>query len=144
MDATEERIEAFLDDYQAALSVYDAERSASYWGLPGMLISDEFAGALDSREAMAGGLASGYEFYRSLGLDRVEHTLLATDQVSERIARARLVWHFYAGDELIADANYEYLMRMDDDGPHMYVGISIDEMEVLRRAAGKRGVDLPG
>ena len=144
MDATEERIEDFLDDYQAALSTYDAERSASYWGQPGMLISDEFAGALDSREAMAAGLASGYGFYRSLGLDRVEHTLLACDQVSERIARARLVWHFYAGDELIADANYEYLLRLDDDGPHMYVGVSIDEMDVLRRAAEKRGVELPG
>jgi len=144
MTMTADQIEAFLDEYEQALSDFDADKSASLWGVPGMLLSDDFVGALDSRSAMAEGLASGYPFYRELGLERVEHTLLGHEDLSERVTRVRVLWHFYSGDELLVDGNYEYLIRADDDGPHMYVGVSIDEMDNLRRLAAERGIQVPG
>lgn len=85
-----DELERFLDDYQAALAAFDSERSAALWGLPGMILSDEFAGALDSRELMARGLAQSYPLYRELGMGGVEHTLLEHAALTERMARLRV------------------------------------------------------
>ena len=65
----EERIAEFFDAYAAALREFDAGRHGGAWGLPGMIVTDDFAGALESRADMAAGLASSYPLYRMLGLE---------------------------------------------------------------------------
>lgn len=139
---SDERIEDFLTRYEEALGAYDAQASAALWGTPGMLISDEFAGALDSRDEMARGLASGYPLYRELGLDRVAHTVRGIERITGRIARVSLTWHFFAGAEKLVDGEYQYLLRDDDDGLHAYVGVSIDEYAKLMALAAERGIEL--
>lgn len=42
----------------------------------------------------------------------------------------------------MTDGDYEYLMRRNEDGLHMYVAIAIDETEKLLKLARRRGVDL--
>ncbi|MEV6359566.1 hypothetical protein [Nocardia asteroides] len=138
-----DELERFLDDYQAALAAFDSERSAALWGLPGMILSDEFAGALDSRELMAQGLAQSYPLYRNLGMGGVEHTLLEHAALTKRMARLRVRWHFRdtAGAPLV-DSDYEYLLRRDDDGWHAYVAVAIDEAAKLAGLAAEKGIDL--
>ena len=60
MGIEEERLAEFFDAYAAALREFDAEATAQLWGLPGMIVTDDFAGALESRADMAAGLASSY------------------------------------------------------------------------------------
>ncbi|MFE3444478.1 hypothetical protein ACFXNW_15730 [Nocardia sp. NPDC059180] len=142
---TRDEIESFLDEYQAGLSAYDAEGSAALWGMPGTILSDAFVGSLHSRTEMAQGLSQSYPFYQQLGLARVDHTLLEQVDVTERIVRVRVRWHFYDdADDLLTDGDYEYLLRRDDDGLHAYVAVAIDEMEKLTKLAADKGIQLPG
>lgn len=136
-------LEAFFDAYGAALSSFDAERAAAQWGTPGTLLSDGFAGSLSSTAEMAQGLAQSYPFYRRLGLARVSHTVIELAELTGRIIRIRVRWHFYdESGELLTDSDYEYLLRRDDDGLRAYVAVAIDEQEKLAKLAAAKGIDL--
>ena len=142
MDTTE--LEGFLRTYEEAMGSYDAARLAALWGMPGTVLTDDFVGSLDSRAALEGALSQAHDFYRSLGLARVSHTLLDHTDVTERITRVRLRWHFHgAGDEVLTDSDYEYVLRRDDDGIHAYVAVSIDEQQKLAELAERLGI-TPG
>ncbi|MGO4857314.1 hypothetical protein [Arthrobacter sp. 2MCAF14] len=136
-------VEAFLAEYQDALTSYDAVRSAAQWGTPATMITDRFVGTLRSREEMAQGLAQAYPLYKSFGLTRIEHTIIERIDVTKRIIRVRVRWHFFADDELLTDSDYEYTLRKDDDGIHAYVAVAIDEEEKLRELADRKGIQLP-
>jgi hypothetical protein len=140
-----DEIESFLGEYQSTLSAYDAERTAALWGIPGTIVSDEFVGALHSREEMAQGLAQAHPIYQMLGLSRVDHAVLECVELTPALARIRVRWHFYDGDDaLLTDSDYEYLLRRDDEGWRTYVAVAIDEAEKLARLAADRGIRLPG
>lgn len=143
MSETEHEVERFLTRYGSSLADFDAKASAEMWGLPGVILSDEFAGALDSREQMARGLEQSYPLYRALGLSEVTHTLLERVQVTARIVRVRVRWHFYDDTgEHLTDGDYEYLLRRDDDGFRAYVATAIDEAERMGELADRKGIDL--
>jgi hypothetical protein len=138
-----EEIEAHLRAYEHALSSFDAKRTAELWGVPGTIISDTFAGALDSREAMAAGLEQSYPVYRRLGLHHVEHQTLHRIDLTDRLLLVHVRWLFYdSTDELLTDGHYEYLLRQDDDVLRTYVAVAIDEQEKLTQLAQRQGIDL--
>ncbi|MEU4314100.1 nuclear transport factor 2 family protein [Nocardia sp. NPDC024068] len=143
--AVRDEIESFLDEYQSTLSSYDAERTASLWGTPGTIVGDEFVGALHSREDMAQGLAQAHPIYQALGLSRVDHTIIELAELTAALVRIRVRWHFFDSDDaLMADSDYEYVLRRDDEGWRAYVAIDIDAAEQLSRLAAEKGVRLPG
>lgn len=143
MGITEERIAAFFDEYAAALRQFDADATARLWGLPGMIVTDDFAGALESRADMSAGLASSYPLYRRLGLESAVPEIRAVSALTDRISTVRVRWSYLdANDEVIVTTDYVYLVRDDADGLHVYLAVGIDEAEALQRAAQARGVDL--
>ncbi|MGK8501364.1 hypothetical protein [Nocardia asiatica] len=144
--ATRDEIEAFLVEYQQALSSFDAERSTALWGAPGTIVSDGFVGSLSSRADMAEGLRQSYPLYRALGLARVDHTLLGQVELTERITRLHVRWHFFdAAGAILTDSDYEYLLRRDDDDVlRVYVAVAIDEMRKLTELAAAKGIEIPG
>ena len=143
MGIEEERLAEFFDRYAAALREFDADATARLWGLPGMIVTDEFAGALESRADLAAGLATSYPLYRRLGLESAWPEIRAVSALTDRISTVRVRWRFLdADDELIVTTDYEYLVRDDADGLHAYLAVGIDEAEALQRAARTRGVDL--
>ena len=90
MGITEERIAAFFDEYAAALRQFDADATARLWGLPGMIVTDDFAGALESRADMSAGLASSYPLYRRLGLESAVPEIRAVSALTDRISTVRV------------------------------------------------------
>ena len=143
MGIEEERLAEFFDAYAGALREFDAEATAELWGLPGMIVTDDFAGALESRADMASGLASSYPIYRMLGLESALPEIRAVSALTDRISNVRVRWSYLDGDdEVIVTTDYEYLVRDDADGLHVYLAVGIDEAEALQRAAQTRGVDL--
>jgi len=146
MGIEEERLAEFFDAYAAALRDFDAEATARLWGLPGMVVTDDFAGALESRADMAAGLSSSYPLYRRLGLESAVPEIRAVSALTDVISLVRVRWSYLdASDELIVTTDYEYLVRDDADGLHIYLAVGIDEAEALQRAAAARGVELgPG
>ncbi|MFI6040433.1 hypothetical protein ACIA8C_02300 [Nocardia sp. NPDC051321] len=145
MTTTRDEIEAFLVEYQESLSTFDAERAVTHWGMPGMILSDTFVGTLSSTTEMAAGLKQSYPFYQALGLASVGHTLLEQADLTARLTRIHVRWHFYDSDgALLTDGDYEYLLRRDDDGRlKAYVAVAIDEMEKLTALAAAKGIELP-
>ncbi len=138
-----ERLAEFFDEYAAALRAFDADATARLWGLPGMIITDEFAGALESRADMAAGLATSYPLYRRLGLESAVPELRGGCARTHHKNTRRGRWSYLdANDEVIVTTDYEYLVRDDADGLHVYLAVGIDEAEALQRAAQSRGVDL--
>ena len=146
MGIEEERLAEFFDAYAAALRAFDAEATARLWGLPGMVVTDDFAGALESRADMAAGLSSSYPLYRRLGLESAVPEIRAVSALTELISTVRVRWSYLdASDEVIVKTDYEYLVRDDADGLHVYLAVGIDEAEALQRAAAARGIELgPG
>jgi hypothetical protein len=143
MGIEEERLAEFFDAYAAALRAFDAEATARLWGLPGMVVTDDFAGALESRADMAAGLSSSYPLYRRLGLESAVPEIRAVSALTELISTVRVRWSYLdASDEVIVKTDYEYLVRDDADGLHVYLAVGIDEAEALQRAAAARGIEL--
>ena len=143
MGIEEEQLAEFFDAYAAALRDFDAEATARLWGLPGMVVTDDFAGALESRADMAAGLSSSYPLYRRLGLESAVPEIRAVSALTDVISTVRVRWSYLdASDELIVTTDYEYLVRDDADGLHIYLAVGIDEAEALQRAAVARGIQL--
>ena len=92
---------------------------------------------------MAAGLASSYPLYRRLGLESALPEILAVSALTDRISLVRVRWSYLdAADDVIVTTDYEYLVRDDADGLHVYLAVGIDEADALQRAARTRGVDL--
>lgn len=143
MGIAEQRLAEFFDLYASAIRDFDAEATATLWGLPGMIITDEFTGALESRADAVAALGASYPLYRRLGLESVVPELLAVSSLTDRISTVRVRWnHLDITDALIVATDAEYLVRDDADGLRVYLAVGIDEAAALQRAARTRGVDL--
>lgn len=129
-DTTRAQVNAFLRAYGASLRAFDAETSAGLWGEPGMVISDDFAGVLDSREEMAAGLQQGYPRYQQLGLADISHELLGCRAITDKLVLADVRWLFYDGrGRLLTEGLYVYLLRRDRTGLRAYTAVAVDEAE---------------
>ncbi len=129
-EKTRTQVSAFLRAYGAALRTFDAETSAGLWGEPGMVISDAFAGVLDSREEMAAGLQQGYPRYQQLGLADIAHELLGSRTITDRLLLADVRWLFYdSRGRLLTEGLYVYLLRRDRAGLRAYTAVAVDEAE---------------
>ncbi|MFD1812106.1 hypothetical protein [Rhodococcus gannanensis] len=144
MAPTRRAVDEFLTAYGNTLVAYDAAGTAAMWGMPGTIVTDAFTGSLSSRGEMAEGLRQGYPLYRRLGLGGITHTMLEFAPLTEVVVRIRVRWHFTdAFGELLTDSDYEYVLRADPDGLHMYVAVDIDADTKLRELAARLGVELP-
>ncbi|EME19754.1 hypothetical protein [Rhodococcus triatomae] len=144
MGPTREAVDDFLTAYGDTLVAFDANATARMWGMPGTMVTDAFTGSISSRDDMAAGLSQGHPLYRRLGLGGISHTLLEFVPLTEVVVRVRVRWHFTddAG-ALLTDSDYEYVLREDPDGLHVYVAVDIDADAKLRELAARRGVELP-
>ncbi|MFC7450491.1 hypothetical protein [Rhodococcus daqingensis] len=136
-------IDRYLSAYGNSLTAFDAEATAAMWGMPGTILTDEFAGSLSSREDMAAGLSQSYPLYKQLGLAGIAHQVLESAALTDRLARVRVRWSFLdSAGETLTTSDYEYLLREDPDGVHAYVSVGIDDAQKLRELADRLGVDL--
>jgi hypothetical protein len=119
-------LEQLFSDYGSTLADRDSNRTADFYGFPVTMLTDDFVGTLDSPAAVRSALAQARDSYRQWGVTGTTHELLAVEQVSEKITRARVHWHYLGenGRPLIAPT-YEYLIRADSAGPRIHVMVSV-------------------
>ena len=140
---TTERASAYFAAYGQTLSEFDASASATLWGLPATVLTDDFAASIYTREELAEAVEQSYPLYQRLGLAGVSFDIVDTVPITAKIARVRVHWHFLdAQDEVLTDGSFEYILRDDTDGLHCYVSISIDEDEKIAELARRKGVSL--
>jgi len=117
--------------------------SATLWGLPGMLFADDFAKAFQSREDVAAGEAPAFPIYERIGLSRIQHTVLERMDVTDKIVRVRVRWHFLAAsDEHLTDVDFDYTLRLDDGGLRVYVATPINVFQQISDLAERRGISF--
>ncbi|MFI9509103.1 hypothetical protein [Nocardia sp. NPDC052566] len=111
-----------------------------------MMVTDAFVGTVATTAEMAQGLRASYPLYQQLGLATVDHTLLEQVDLTARLTRVHVRWHFFdANGVRLTECDYEYLLRRDDDGAlRAYVAVAIDEMEKLAKLAAEKGIQFPG
>jgi hypothetical protein len=140
--ATEE-ITDYLTRYAATLTSFDAEAAAELWTTPGLILDDNFAGAVESQEALARGLEQSYPLYRRLGLASVGFELRGQQQLSQVITLIRVHWLFFDVDgNQLTDSHSHYILRRDETGYRACVCIQIDDTDKLQSLMAERGVGL--
>lgn len=145
MGGNDDEITDFLDRYAATLTTYDAHAAAALWATPGMIIDDNFAGVLNSRDEMIAGLEQSYPLYQKLGLDSVGYELLDRRPLSSTITQVQVRWLFNDADgNQLTDSDSHYIIRRDSDGLHAYVCIENDAAAKLQALCAEKGIDFPG
>jgi hypothetical protein len=91
------------------------------------MLTDTFAGAVNSADELRLALSQGEEFYQQFGVTGVRHEIQGVETVTEKISRVRLRWHYAKGTEELFTSDYEYLLRTENGQPHIYVVVSKDE-----------------
>jgi hypothetical protein len=98
------QLDEFLHGHAEAMGPHGAERLAAMWGMPGTVPTDDSAGSLDSGAPGGSALAGAPVLPR--GLAWADHTLLEQADLTERITRVRVRWHFAGTDgELLTDSD---------------------------------------
>jgi hypothetical protein len=125
-------VEQYFRDYGAGVSSGDPQQVAGFYGFPCSLLTDDFVGHLDSHGELVATLTRANAYYRQFGLAEARPELLAVDEVTAKITRVRVRWHYLGPDgEPLIDSTYEYVMRADPEGVRIYVVISLDEQQKL-------------
>jgi hypothetical protein len=130
-------VEKLFTVYGQALVDGDIETTVAHYGFPCSVLTDDFVGSLSDPDQLRAALRGASGYYARFGLVGVRLEILGVDRVSEKITRVRLRWDFLGADgALIVDTHYEYTLRADADGPHIYLVVSIDEAQKLAALAG--------
>lgn len=109
-------LERLFAAYGDALGRMDAPATAALWAMPGLMVTDDLVGAVDSRGRLAEGLAGAYPQYREQGLAAARATILEHRVLSPRLVRAVVHWDFLdASGDRVDQADFEYLLRRDPD-----------------------------
>ncbi len=124
--------EKFWTDYGRALVERDVETTVAHYGFPCMALSDDFVGTLAGPDELRAALTQASGYYAQFGMTDVRPEILGIDEVSEKLTRVRLRWHFSGADgEPLVSTNHEYTLRADDDRPRIYLTVAIDEAQKL-------------
>ncbi len=126
----------FWTTYGRALVEGDVETTVSRYGFPCMAMADEFVGTLAGPDELRAALGQAAGYYAQFGAAEVRPEVLGVDEISDKLTRVRLRWHFLRADgvELVA-TNHEYTWRATDDGPKIHLTVAIDEAEKLAALA---------
>ena len=112
-----EPFEAFFRAYARAFDDFDAERIASFYACPCMLVDQEVVVCLDSDTAILKNMRALVDAYRSQGYGRATVHDLRVDRQAENLATARVRWRIRdRGDVLLSTWLNSYNMRDDGRG----------------------------
>lgn len=124
MPLTQSDAEAYFRDYAQALVSRDPERIAGFWGVPGLVLSDQGAIPVSERSAVVGFFASSMDQYE--GLDGAVAEIVHFAEISAEVCAADIRWHHLSRGEETGEETGHYLLRRHADrilihvySPHM-------------------------
>lgn len=92
MSASREEIERFLEAYGMAVSAGDGESVAEMWQLPALVLSDEGALAVSTREQVVDFFSQAPAQYRSLGIAATAAEAVAIEHLSDHLCSVNVRW----------------------------------------------------
>jgi limonene-1,2-epoxide hydrolase len=129
--------EEFWTAYGKALVDHDVETTVAHYGFPCMAMSDDFVGTLAGPDELRAALEQAHGYYARFGMTGVRPEIVGVDEISEKLTRVRLRWHFTGPDGApLVVTNHEYTVRADADRPRIHLTVAIDEAQKLAALQG--------
>jgi hypothetical protein len=126
----------FWTAYGKALVDGDIETTVGFYGFPCMAMTDDFVGTLAEPDELRAALGQAVGYYAQFGMTGVRPEIVGVDEISEKLTRVRLRWHFTGADgQPLVTTNHEYTWRATDDGPRIHLTVAIDEAQKLAQLA---------
>ena len=106
-----------LDRIGAALSSADAQAVAALWDMPGLVLADQGARQIETREEVSAFFEASIRAYRNRGTPTAIPELDDITWITSRVAAVRVDWIGVDAGGLATDRESSfYLMRIGDDG----------------------------
>ncbi|HEU5102182.1 MAG TPA: hypothetical protein VFU22_24335 [Roseiflexaceae bacterium] len=107
----------FLERYGQAISAANVGEITDCWEVPALVLSDQGAIAVSSRDQIERFFGQAQEAYRSQGLVATRPALERAEALSEKLSSAHIRWSTLdkAGAEKASERS-SYILRLGDDG----------------------------
>lgn len=113
-------LEAFFVRYGEAVSAGDLKAISGFYSVPSIVISDEGAIPIATREEVEAAFDGAAERYRAQGMVAARSTVVAAEALTEKLVFADVQWDYVDEEGRSAERNgYRYLLRLEDAGPQI-------------------------
>lgn len=114
------RLEAFFVRYGEAVSAGDLKAISACYAIPAIVISDEGAIPIATREEVEAAFDGAAQAYRARGMVAARPTVLAAEVLTEKLVSADVRWDYVDEEGRSAEQNgYRYVLRLEEAGPRI-------------------------
>jgi hypothetical protein len=125
--ADRDRIQAFLERYGAAIGSGDLDTAAAGWAVPALVLADEGAIPIESRDEIEAFFGQAIASYRIEGLVETRPEIERIDVLSDRLVSVDVRWPAFdvTGAERSSERS-RYVLRFDAAGdPQIQVAVTL-------------------
>jgi ketosteroid isomerase-like protein len=110
-------VQSFLDRFARAVTAGDAKAIAPMWDLPAMVLGDDMAQEVESREQVEQFFGGAKAQYNQRGIVDTRAEIISLEWPTEKICLVEVRWPYLdAQDEEIGEESSIYILRRDDGG----------------------------
>jgi len=114
------RLETFFVRYGEAVSAGDLKAISGCYAVPSIVLSDAGSIPIATREEIEAAFDGAAERYRGQGMVAARSTVVAVENLTEKLVFADVQWDYLDKEGLSAEQNgYRYVLRMEDTGPRI-------------------------
>jgi ketosteroid isomerase-like protein len=114
------RLEDFFVRYGEAVSSGDLKAISGCYAVPSIVLSDSDSIPISSREEIEAAFDGAAERYRAEGMVVARPTVVAVENLTEKLVFADVQWDYLDEEGRSAEQNsYRYVLRLEDAGPRI-------------------------
>jgi ketosteroid isomerase-like protein len=114
------RLEAFFVRYGEAVSAGDLGAISACYAVPAIVLSDEGAIPIASREEVEAAFDGAAQAYHARGMVAAKSTVLGAEALTGKLVSADVRWDYVDEEGRSVERNgYRYVLRMEDAGPRI-------------------------
>ena len=114
------RLEAFFVRYGEAVSAGDLKAISGCYAVPSIVLSDAGSIPIATREEIEAAFDGAAERYRAQGMVAARPTVVAVENLTEKLVFADVRWDYLDEEERSAERNsYRYVLRLEDAEPRI-------------------------
>jgi ketosteroid isomerase-like protein len=113
-------IEGFFVRYGEAVSAGDLKAISGCYAVPAIVLSDAGSIPISTREEIEAAFDGAAERYRAQGMVAARPTVVAVENLTEKLVFADVRWDYLDEEGRSAERNsYRYVLRLEEAGPRI-------------------------
>jgi ketosteroid isomerase-like protein len=113
-------IEGFFVRYGEAVSAGDLKAISGCYAVPAIVLSDAGSIPISTREEIEAAFDGAAERYRAQGMVVARPTVVAVENLTEKLVFANVRWDYLDEEGGSAERNsYRYVLRLEEAGPRI-------------------------